>query len=239
MTPPAAFAVGPSAVAHQAASAWAGGPPSKCPTPESSARARPARRASVQMVALTRETEHGPVKRVVVTGTGLVSCFGEDSDQFYDALLNGKSGVTQVSKFSVEGWATDFAATIDLANIDTSHIKRKDLRRFDPVLTYALVAAKNALADAGIPLESDALNALNKERCGVLCGSGMGGLDIYSQGVEKLVSKGHEKMSPFFIPYAITNMVRIAPSSSLYAGSRRLLSPRSPPIIRILTSVLS
>lgn len=160
------------------------------------------------MVALTRETAAGPVKRVVVTGTGLVSCFGEDSDVFYDALLKGESGVKKVSKFDVEGWATDFAATINMDDIDTSHILTKNLRRFDPVLTYALVAAKNALKDAGIALGSDALDGLNKERCGVLCGSGMGGLDIYSQGVEKLVSKGHEKMSPFFIPYAITNMVR-------------------------------
>ncbi len=205
-----AFVNGASAAYHQATSSWASGVAAKCSADPFRSGRYITRPATVRMVSLTRDTANGTVKRVVVTGTGLVSCFGTDSDQFYDALLQGKSGVRKVSKFDVEGWSTDFAATIDLKDIDTSHIGRKNLRRFDPFLTYALVAAKNALENAGIPLGSDALNALQKDKCGVLCGSGMGGLDIYSQGVEKLVSQGYTKMSPFFIPYAITNMVSSA-----------------------------
>lgn len=163
---------------------------------------------TVRMTTLTRETANGTVKRVVVTGTGVVSCFGCDSDVFYQSLLDGKSGVRKVSSFDVDGWTTDFAATVDPDSIDLKgYISPKLLRRLDPFLTFALVAGKKALEEAGLGSE-EALAAIKKERAGVLCGSGMGGLRIYSEGVEKLLTKGHGKMSPFFIPYAITNMVR-------------------------------
>lgn len=158
-------------------------------------------------VPLTRETVNGAVKRVVVTGLGLVSCFGTDPDEYYNALLAGKSGVRKISEFDVEGWSTDFAAYIDKDTIGAeAYINPKLIRRADPFLTYALVAAKKALAHADLEVGGGTLNALDKSRCGVLCGSGMGGLDIYAQGVEKLLTRGYKKMSPFFIPYAITNM---------------------------------
>lgn len=159
------------------------------------------------MVSLTRESDKGPVKRIVVSGAGVVSCFGSDVDVFYQSLLDGKSGVRKVEKFDVEGWTTQFAATIDPTSIGSEgYVPPKLTRRLDPFLTYALVAGKKALENAGIGIGSDAFNALDKLRAGVLCGSGMGGLDIYSQGVEKLLTRGYRKMSPFFIPYAITNM---------------------------------
>lgn len=161
------------------------------------------------MIALTRETSQGTVKRIVVTGTGVVSCFGTDADVFYQNLLDGNSGVKKVTRFDVEGWTTNFAAAIDSDLVNSSgYINPKLLRRIDPFLTYAIIAGKKALESAGIEIGSDAFESLNKHRSGVLCGSGMGGLNIYSEGVEKLISRGHSRMSPFFIPYAITNMVR-------------------------------
>lgn len=162
------------------------------------------------MVSFTRETAKGPVKRVVVTGAGVVSCFGTDVDVFHNSLLEGKSGVRKVTAFDVEGWSTNFAACIDPASIGTEgYVSPKLVRRLDPFLTYALVAGKKALESAGLAIGSDALAAIEKARAGVLCGSGMGGLNIYSEGVEKLITKGVSRMSPFFIPYAITNMVRL------------------------------
>lgn len=159
------------------------------------------------MIALTRETANGPVKRIVVTGTGVTSCFGCDSDAFYQALLDGKSGVRKVESFDVEGWSTNFAATVNLDSINESDfVSPKLSRRLDPFLKYALIAGKKALEEAGLA-DPDAFAAIKKDRAGVLCGSGMGGLQIYSDGVEKLLKRGHAKMSPFFIPYAITNMV--------------------------------
>lgn len=162
---------------------------------------------AVTMLAFTRETPRGPEKRVVVTGMGVVSCLGTDPDEYYEALLAGKSGVRQVEGFNVDGWATRIAAEIDPNSIDTKdYVSAKLKRRLDPFLTYAMVACKSALVNAGIGIGSAEFDSLDKTRCGVLCGSGMGGLQIYSSGVEKLVTVGVNKMSPFFIPYAITNM---------------------------------
>lgn len=165
-------------------------------------------RSTVRMaLELTRDSPHGPVKRIVVTGTGVVSCFGTDPDEYYASLLAGKSGVKQVEGFEVDGWGTTIAAEIDAKRLDTGdYVSAKLKRRLDPFLTYALVASKGALADAGIGMGTPGMEALNKTRCGVLCGSGMGGLHIYSAGVEKLNDAGVSRMSPFFIPYAITNM---------------------------------
>jgi 3-oxoacyl-[acyl-carrier-protein] synthase II len=73
-------------------------------------------------------------------------------------------------------------------------------------LTYALVSSKKALESAGLAIGSEEMEKLDKTLCGILCGSGMGGLNIYSSGVEKLISAGVSRMSPFFITYAITNM---------------------------------
>lgn len=161
------------------------------------------------MVTLTRQTDKGSVKRIVVTGAGVVSCFGSDVDVFYDSLLQGKSGTRKVESFDVEGWSTDFAAWISPEHVGVSgYVSPKLLRRLDPFLTYAIVAGKKCLEQAGLSLSTPAFDALDKTRCGVLCGSGMGGLGIYTEGVQKLVSRGYSKMSPFFIPYAITNMVR-------------------------------
>lgn len=158
-------------------------------------------------IPLTRETANGTVKRVVVTGMGLVSCFGTDPDEYYNSLLAGKSGVRKITDFDVDGWSTDFAACIDKGDIGAEdYVNPKLMRRTDPFISFALVAGKKALADAGLGIGTDAMAALDKNRCGVLCGSGMGGLDIYAQGVEKLLTRGYKKMSPFFIPYAITNM---------------------------------
>lgn len=189
---------------HQTSSRWTS---SNRLNDVDSRRPKRASTALRMQIPLTRDTENGTVKRVVVTGMGLVSCFGTDPDEYYDALLAGKSGVRKISEFDVEGWSTNFAAHIDKSSIGAENfMEPKLIRRTDPFISYALVAGKKALADAQLEIGSEALEALNKARCGVLCGSGMGGLDIYATGVEKLLMKGYKKMSPFFIPYAITNM---------------------------------
>ena len=87
-----------------------------------------------------------------------------------------------------------------------SLVDKKNARRYDDCLTYSLVSSKKALIDAGIEIGSDAFNKLDKTRCGVLVGSGMGGLTVFQDGVKNLIEKGVKKISPFFIPYAITNM---------------------------------
>ena len=87
-----------------------------------------------------------------------------------------------------------------------SLVDKKNARRYDDCLTYSLVSSKKALIQAGIEIGSDAFNKLDRTRCGILVGSGMGGLTVFQDGVKNLIEKGVKKISPFFIPYAITNM---------------------------------
>jgi 3-oxoacyl-[acyl-carrier-protein] synthase II len=142
-------------------------------------------------------------KRVVVTGMGLVSCFGNDIDVFYDRLVKGHSGVGPLTVFPCEDFPTRFAASVN--NFDPGeYIDKKQARRVDPYLAYTMVAGKRALEDA--KLGGDALNTLNKQRCGVLVGSGMGGMKMFYDGVSSFVTKGVHKLTPFFVPYIITNM---------------------------------
>ncbi len=144
-----------------------------------------------------------PRRRVVVTGMGIVSCFGNDVDHFYNELLAGKSGVVPLEEFPCEEYPTRFAAPV--RNFDTGeYMDKKQSRRVDKFIGYATVAGKKALESSGLGLEK--LNSLNKERCGVLVGSGMGGMGMFSDGVETLVSKGFRRISPFFVPYIITNI---------------------------------
>lgn len=139
-------------------------------------------------------------KRIVVTGIGIVSCFGNDVDQFYQSLLEGKSGVKAISRFPTDDFPAKIAATID--DFDPGdYIDKKQSRRLDPYIKYTIVAGKRALEGGAISLDD-----LDKERVGVLVGSGMGGMEVYTAGVETLTQKGSKWVSPFFVPYIITNI---------------------------------
>ncbi|MBT3394450.1 MAG: beta-ketoacyl-ACP synthase II [Waddliaceae bacterium] len=139
-------------------------------------------------------------KRVVITGMGIVSCFGDDVDTYYNKLLAGESGVTNIDRFPCEEFSTKIAAEVQ--NFDASkYIDKKQLRRLDDYIIYITAAAKNAFDDGKF---SDA--NLDKTRCGVIIGSGMGGMKSFEKGVETVVNKGCRRLSPFFVPHIITNM---------------------------------
>jgi len=142
-------------------------------------------------------------KRVVVTGMGIVSCFGTDVDLFYDQLLAGKSGIVPIEEFPCQDFPTRFAGVI--RNFDVGeYLDKKQARRVDPFIRYTAVAGKKALEQG--KLSGDALNQLDKTRCGVLIGSGMGGMNVFYEGTEALITKGHRRITPFFVPFIITNM---------------------------------
>jgi len=124
-----------------------------------------------------------------------------------NSLLEGKSGVGLIDRFDASEWPTKFAAQIRDFD-DEGLIDKKSARRYDDCLKYTMVAGKKALAQAGLSRDAhaQAYGALDLTRCGILVGSGMGGLSVFQDGVKSLVEKGHKKISPFFIPYAITNM---------------------------------
>ncbi len=155
----------------------------------------------VAVISMARETD--PKKRVVITGMGLCSVFGNNYDNYYAKLLAGESGVAPIDRFDTSDFPTKFAAQI--RDFDSEgYIDKKNDRRLDDCLRYALVSGNKALEDAG--LDSAAIETLDKQRVGVLVGSGMGGLTVFQDGVKALVQKGPKKITPFFIPYAITNM---------------------------------
>lgn len=142
-------------------------------------------------------------KRIVITGMGVACCFGSDVDEFYDKLLAGTSGITPIEGFNVADYPTRFAG--EIKQFDTGvYLDKKQARRVDPFVRYTMVSGKKALEMSG--LTGDALQTIDKTRVGVLIGSGMGGMAVYSEGVETLVTKGFKRVSPFFVPYIITNM---------------------------------
>ncbi|MFI0434270.1 MAG: beta-ketoacyl-ACP synthase II [Parachlamydiaceae bacterium] len=142
-------------------------------------------------------------KRIVVTGMGIVSCFGNDVDVFYQNLLAGKSGVVPITEFCCEDYPTRFAAVI--SDFETGqYMDKKQARRVDKSIAYTMVAGKKSLEHAGLVGES--FDQLRKDRCGILIGSGMGGMTVFADGVQTLIEKGARKVSPFFVPYILTNM---------------------------------
>lgn len=142
-------------------------------------------------------------KRIVVTGMGLVSCLGDNVDTFYERLLAGQSGISSITEFPCEDYPTRFAGIIHNFNPE-QYLDKKQARRVDRYIAFTIAAGKNALAHGNFTPE--ALEKLNKKRCGVLIGSGMGGMNMFCDGVQTLIEKGQRRVSPFFVPYILTNM---------------------------------
>lgn len=169
------------------------------------------------MIASAPKREKDPKKRVVITGMGLVSVFGNDVDAYYDKLLEGQSGIGPIDRFDASKFPTRFAGQIKGFTAE-GYIDGKNDRRLDDYLRYCLVSGKKALENAN--LGSENLDKVDKQKIGVLVGSGMGGLTVFSDGVQALIEKGHRRITPFFIPYAITNM-----GSALLAIELGLMGP--------------
>lgn len=142
-------------------------------------------------------------KRIVVTGLGVVSCLGHDVDQFYRRLLAGESGISSITEFPCEDYPTRFAGVIRDFNPE-DFLDKKQARRVDRFIAFTIAGGKLALKYAG--LDAEGIAQLNKSRCGVLVGSGMGGMSMFVEGVQTLLEKGQRRVSPFFVPYIITNM---------------------------------
>jgi 3-oxoacyl-[acyl-carrier-protein] synthase II len=142
-------------------------------------------------------------KRIVVTGLGVVSCFGNDVNTFYSNLLAGKSGAQRITEFPCDEYPTNFACVIK--DFDPGeYLDKKQARRVDKFISYGVVAGKKALEHAKI--DAAALEKLDKSRCGIIIGSGMGGMGTFVDGVHTLEHKGFRKVTPFFVPYILTNM---------------------------------
>jgi 3-oxoacyl-[acyl-carrier-protein] synthase II len=139
-------------------------------------------------------------RRVVVTGLGIVSPVGIGVANAWSGICAGKSGVARITRFDPSAYNTHFAA--EVKGFDpTLYVNAKEARRYDTFIHYALAAAKEALADAGI-----AAHPAFAERVGVNVGSGIGGLPMIEETAYALKESGPRKISPFFIPGSISNM---------------------------------
>ncbi len=139
-------------------------------------------------------------KRVVITGLGVVSPFGNDVDTFYQKLLEGESAISPISKFATDDLPAKIAGEIKAFDAE-GYLDKKTERRIDPFIKYASVAGHKAFESAGVDAQS-----LDKHRCGIIIGSGMGGMGVFVDGVNTLYNKGAKRVTPFFVPYILTNM---------------------------------
>jgi len=150
------------------------------------------------------------LKRVVITGLGPVTPIGIGKGEYWNSLINGKSGVGYITRFDTEEFPTKIAAEIkDFTPED--YIDKRELRRMDRFTQYALVATHLALKDGEVILEKE-----DKERIGVVLGSGIGGMETLEAEHSKLLEKGPRRVSPVFIPMMISNMA--SGQISIYYG---------------------
>ena len=140
------------------------------------------------------------MRRVVITGLGIVSPLGTGLEKNWDALTKGKSGIGTITRFDaselpvrIAGEVTDFVAE--------EYVDKKEARKMDLFIQYALAAADMALADSGLEITDD-----NAEKVGVIVGSGMGGLPAIEKYHEAMLNNSYRKVSPFFIPMSIINL---------------------------------
>ena len=149
------------------------------------------------------------MRRVVVTGIGLLTTLGSNTSTSWKALIEGKSGIKKITHFNVDdlpcriaGYLSNDENDSDYFNSET-HIETKDIKRNDRFIQYGLVAASMAYKDAGL----ENLNDEQKLKTGVSVGSGIGGLETIYNGSLTINEKGVKKLSPFFIPSSLVNLL--------------------------------
>jgi len=139
-------------------------------------------------------------RRVVVTGLGTLSPVGNTVDEFWTSLVQGRSGVGMITRFDTTGYPTRIAG--EVRNFDPlDFVDKKEARRLDPYLQYAIASAALAVQDAALDT-----GKVDGTRFGVLIGSGIGGISTLLESHRNLIEKGPDRVSPFFIPMLIANM---------------------------------
>ncbi|WP_304164537.1 beta-ketoacyl-ACP synthase II [Lonsdalea britannica] len=140
-------------------------------------------------------------RRVVVTGLGMLSPVGNTVESTWKALLAGQSGIKPIDHFDTSAYATRFAGLVENFNCE-EFISRKDARKMDAFIQYGIVAGIQAMKDSGLEVTE-----ANAGRIGAAIGSGIGGLGLIEENHAALVRGGPRKISPFFVPSTIVNMV--------------------------------
>ncbi|NMH58674.1 beta-ketoacyl-ACP synthase II [Alteromonas ponticola] len=140
-------------------------------------------------------------RRVVVTGLGMLSPLGQSVDQTWQRLLAGESGIGDITLFDCSNYSTRFAGQVN--DFDPQeYIDKKEAKKMDRFIQFGVAAGKQALAHSGFIVDAN-----NAHRVGVAIGSGIGGLEMIEANHSKLLNSGPKRVSPFFVPSTITNMI--------------------------------
>jgi 3-oxoacyl-[acyl-carrier-protein] synthase II len=164
-------------------------------------------------------------RRVVVTGLGAITPLGNNVSEFWQGLKDGKNGIDFITKFDTTEFKAKVAAEVKGYNPEEFGISKKDSKRFDLYSQYGIVAAKEAIKDAN--LEN---HTLDPYRFGVMVSSGIGGLNTLQEDISNYALKGPKRISPYFIPKAISNMA---------AGNIAIIANAKGPNMSITTACAS
>lgn len=141
------------------------------------------------------------MQRVVITGLGTINPLGEDVSEFWDNVIQGKCGIRPITKFNAEDFDVKCAGEVPHFNPE-KYMHKREIKRLDLYSQYAIYAAQQAYEDAGL---TD-YEIEDREKIGVIVSSGIGGIQTFHEQTEKLITKGHDRVSPYFIPMMIANM---------------------------------
>lgn len=142
-----------------------------------------------------------PKRRVVVTGLGLISPCGNSVAEGWNSVREGVSGITPIDQYDASAFSTRFAGTIRSFDVG-AYLEPKEARKCDPFMLYGIAAGVQAIRDAGIEVKE-----ANAHRYGVAVGSGIGGVGTIEANHSKLLEAGPRRISPFFVPASIINMI--------------------------------
>ncbi|QSX31480.1 beta-ketoacyl-ACP synthase II [Shewanella cyperi] len=140
-------------------------------------------------------------RRVVITGLGLVTPVGNDVDSTWKALLDGKSGIAPITKFDASEFSTRFSGSVKDFDVE-QYLSKKDARKMDLFIQYGMAAGIQAVRDSGLDMSQE-----DPGRVGTAIGAGMGGMWLIEQNHTALMNGGPRKISPFFVPSTIINMI--------------------------------
>src|SRR3989304_195795 len=141
-------------------------------------------------------------RRVVVTGLGAVTPLGLNVPVSWDAAINGRSGIDKITRFDTTGFATQIAGEVKGFDPE-AYVDKKDVKKMDLFIHFALAASVEAINDAGLVIKEE-----EADRVGVFVGAGLGGLATLERYHSALLEGGPRKISPFFIPSLLANIAR-------------------------------
>ncbi len=165
------------------------------------------------------------MRRVVVTGIGTINPLGNSVETSWNPLINSKSGISKITKFDVNNYPCKIAGSIEDSLINDEIVSSRERRKIDRFITFGLIAANEAIKDSGFILDDE-----SSLRSGVMVGSGIGGLDTIYKNSSILDNQGIRKISPFFIPSSLINLL-----SGHISIKYNLKGPNSSPVTACAT----